>query len=70
MNRRENWENDSLDRFLEALSAWVNDSEGYYLNLGEPVPTQPSWQMIEDMFMAASSSTMPILCGLGCFAIE
>ncbi|WP_457785924.1 DUF7660 family protein [Streptomyces rimosus] len=34
------WENGSLNCCLEALSAWTNDMDGYFLNRGEPVPEQ------------------------------
>lgn len=48
------WENDSLDRYLEAMSAWVDDSEGYYDNLGIGVdPNQPSWRVFADILLAA-----------------
>jgi hypothetical protein len=33
------WENQTLDRYLEALSAWANDMDGYFINRGEPVPS-------------------------------
>ena len=47
------WENDSLERFLEALGAWVEDMEGYYTNHGKPIPKQPDWKVVADMLMAA-----------------
>jgi hypothetical protein len=47
------WQNKDLGSFLEALAAWVDDMEGYYLNQGQQVPDKPDWQMIADMFMAA-----------------
>jgi hypothetical protein len=49
----QSWENDNLDRFLEALSAWVEDMDGYYLNQGKPVPQQLDWKSFGDMLMAA-----------------
>lgn len=48
------WENDSLERFLEALGAWVEDMDGYYINQGKPVPQQPDWKVAADMLMAAT----------------
>jgi hypothetical protein len=47
------WENASLERFLEAISAWVEDMDGYYLNQGKPVPQQPDWKVVGDILMAA-----------------
>ncbi|MGW8768673.1 DUF7660 family protein [Streptomyces sp. NPDC055815] len=47
------WENQSLDRYLEALSAWTNDMDGYFINCGEPAPDRPDWGLIADMLRAA-----------------
>lgn len=47
------WENANLERYLEALGAWVEDMDGYYLNQGKPLPQQPDWKVIADMLMAA-----------------
>ncbi|MFE4829928.1 hypothetical protein [Streptomyces sp. NPDC056672] len=47
------WENQSLDRYLEALSSWTNDMDGYFINRGEPVPDTPDWSLIASMLRAA-----------------
>jgi hypothetical protein len=47
------WENANLEHFLEALGAWVDDMDGYYLNQGKTVPQQPNWKVVADMLMAA-----------------
>lgn len=47
------WENQTLDRYLEALSAWTNDMDAWFINRGEPVPDQPAWSLIADMLRAA-----------------
>ncbi len=46
--------NHTLPNFLEALSAWLADSDGYYRYRGEPVPDQPSWQLIASALDAAT----------------
>ena len=48
------WENTNLESFLEALGSWVEDMDGYYINQGKPVPTQPDWKIAADMLMAAT----------------
>ncbi|BCW08331.1 fumarylacetoacetate hydrolase family protein [Arthrobacter sp. NtRootA1] len=48
-----NWENSDLESFPEALSAWTRDMDGYFANLGEPVPDEPSWRLIAQMLLAA-----------------
>lgn len=49
------WINISLVDFLDALSGWVDDMDGYYLNNQLPVPEQPTWMTIAEMLLAAKS---------------
>ena len=42
----EAWENSDLSSFLEALARWVEDMDGYYQNMGQPVPSNP-WHLID-----------------------
>jgi hypothetical protein len=49
------WENPTVDRFLEAFAAWCIDMPGYFLNRAEPQPDQPDWQLIARLLMAAST---------------
>jgi hypothetical protein len=49
----DDWENPSLERYLDALSGFIGDMDGYFLNRGEPVPDQPDWAMIAKMLRAA-----------------
>ena len=48
------WENDTLDSFLEALAAWTDEMDGYYRNMNEDAPVTPQWKTIADMLMSAS----------------
>jgi hypothetical protein len=48
------WENRTLEQYLEALRAWLNDCDGYYENLGRPVPDN-GWEIIADALQAARS---------------
>ena len=47
------WENATLAEYLEAMAAWVEDSEGYYVNAGKSVPQQPTWQNLAEALVAA-----------------
>lgn len=49
----DSWENPTLDRFLEALGAWMEDMDGYYDYAGRPRPERPDWRTFGDMLMAA-----------------
>ena len=47
------WENDTLERFLRAWSAWIADMDGYFVRQGLAVPATPSWQLVAQMLLAA-----------------
>lgn len=49
----DDWENPTLERYLEAVAARVNDLDGYFDNRGEPVPQTPSWRLLGEMLLAA-----------------
>jgi hypothetical protein len=49
----ERWENTSLDAYLAAMAAWVQDMEGYYLNRGQAAPQHPAWKHIGEILLAA-----------------
>jgi len=49
----ESWQNGNLGSYLEALAAWVEDMDGYYLNHGLAVPEKPDWSNVADMLLAA-----------------
>ena len=47
------WENDTLERYFEAIAAWTNDMDGYYLNQRKPIPFQLNWRILAEILMAA-----------------
>ena len=48
------WENDRLDRYLEALAGWIGDMDGWFQNRGEPEPLHPDWRLVARMLAAAT----------------
>lgn len=48
------WENVSLAGFLEAMSAWLHDADGYFKNNGMDDPTTPTWRLFGEMLLAAT----------------
>lgn len=48
------WENANLSSFLEGLSSWIEDSDGYYLNVGKDVPEKPEWKNFAEALLAAT----------------
>ena len=49
----ETWENNDLYNFLQALSGWIFDMDGYFHNQGLEEPTDPSWGLVGEMLLAA-----------------
>ena len=49
------WTNDDLPSFLEAIGAWLNDMDGYYMNAGVDSAKLPTWRLFADMLMAAKT---------------
>jgi hypothetical protein len=47
------WENSTLEAFLEALSSVIDDMDGWFANRGEPVPDQPTWRLVAPLPHAA-----------------
>ena len=50
----EHWENATLDRYLDALAAWVEDMDSWARNNDQAVPVQPGWKQIGQALLAAS----------------
>jgi len=48
-----NWQNDDLKSYLDAIAAWVDDMDGFYQNQGEPVPLQLDWKVLGQILLAA-----------------
>jgi hypothetical protein len=47
------WENDTLQSFLQALAAWTEDMQEYYINQNRRVPLTPEWKTFAQMLAAA-----------------
>ncbi|WP_326580983.1 DUF2550 domain-containing protein [Streptomyces sp. NBC_00481] len=51
----EEWENATLPRFLEALTAWVESGPGWYgRHQGEPLPAEGNWTYFAHALRAAT----------------
>jgi len=53
LKRPDEWENPTLDRFLEAMAAWVSGSDGYYRNISQPYPNDINWSFFAGVLLAA-----------------
>ncbi|MDR1714980.1 MAG: hypothetical protein LBS20_03975 [Prevotella sp.] len=47
------WENKSLESFLEAMANWIEDMEGYYHNNNLPIPENINWNVFANVLIAA-----------------
>lgn len=54
VDRGHDWENHTLDRFLEALAAWMADADGWYRNAGQDLPADGEWTFIARALTAAT----------------
>ena len=51
---KNDWENKDLERFLEALSRYAEDIDGFYVNTNQNIDAdKASWKVVADMFMGA-----------------
>lgn len=48
------WENPTLERFLDALAASLEGLPGLYANRGEPFPESPTWKIFAEALVMAS----------------
>lgn len=47
------WENITLDSFLEAMESWIRSMDNYYKNTGQSAPVTPSWRTLADILYAS-----------------
>jgi hypothetical protein len=52
---REEWENTSLEDFLEAMAAWIRVMDQSNRNLGKEPVDSPSWAAMAQILLAASA---------------
>ncbi|WP_396593990.1 hypothetical protein [Brevundimonas sp. R86498] len=50
--RRDEWENDKLDRYLEAVVRFSSDFDGYVRNTGSNAEENP-WRLLASVLLAA-----------------
>lgn len=50
LKNQNEWENATIDKFLEAMSAYTNDIQGYYDNMHQNTNADiPSWKVFADI---------------------
>ena len=51
---KDEWENATLDRYLEAMTALAHALPQLYANRGEPMPERPTWEMVAILIAGAT----------------
>ncbi|MFD3843635.1 hypothetical protein ACFWWC_46705 [Streptomyces sp. NPDC058642] len=54
LQRGDEWENRTLDTFLEALSAWIDSAPGWYRNFDKDLPAGGDWTFLARALRAAT----------------
>jgi hypothetical protein len=55
LQKPEDWENKTLEDFLDAISAYAEDIHGYYKNIDLPINADiPSWQVFAYIMKGAT----------------
>lgn len=49
----DDWENPTLERYLEGMESWVGTMDAYYTNTNQTIPEQPTWKMIANILYAS-----------------
>jgi hypothetical protein len=52
-NNPEEWTNKTLPEYLESISSWTEDMEGYYQNNNIPIPENVNWKVFANILIAA-----------------
>ena len=50
----EQWENRDIESFLQAMSFWIEDMDGFYSNMKLPKPESINWSFLASALCAAS----------------
>lgn len=50
---RDDWENPTLERFLEAMGAWIRAMPSAYGNMGRQLPHDTAWRAVADILLAS-----------------
>jgi hypothetical protein len=53
MKNPDEWENDTLSRFLLAMEDWIRSMDNYYIHTAQQVPSEPTWKVFADILYAS-----------------
>ena len=50
----QDWDNDSLERYLEGMAAWTDVMENFFRNESREMEAEPKWRLFGEMLFAAT----------------
>ncbi|WP_198359044.1 DUF7660 family protein [Streptomyces fildesensis] len=53
LHRDDEWENPTLEQYLEALAPWIRSSPNWYRNFGQEMPVDGDWTFFARALSAA-----------------
>ncbi len=53
MKNNAEWENITIDSFLEAMHSWIESMENYYKNTDQDIKNIPMWRLFADILLAS-----------------
>lgn len=48
--KKDKWENNTIEDYLASISSWIEDMEGYYENNNLAIPNDVNWSFIATLF--------------------
>ncbi len=48
------WENATLDRYLDALAALIDSVDSLLVNRGQKPPNRPNWRLVAELLVGAT----------------
>jgi hypothetical protein len=52
-NNEKDWENTSLEHYLDAIASWTSGMDGYYKNMNLKFPDNINWKVMGEILIAA-----------------
>lgn len=52
-NNKIDWENNTLESYLDAIARWAEDMDGFYKNQKLPFPENVNWKVFGQILIAA-----------------
>lgn len=48
-NNKQEWENQTIEEYLDGIKSWIEDMEFYYKNTNQEMPDNINWQFLANI---------------------